>query len=200
MSGLFGSKPKDYVLRPGEVNEIAMNDWQRNNPNVVNPYGSSTTTFNGNQAEINQSFSPELQGLFDKQIGFLQGGPQQMGDLSNPFLEGAIGNAMESVYNRTGQSMPSKPMQGGAAPNPGLSFGYGQEVPGVTPQPSTPMSQGFDPSQIGTTLENVADIQGGYGGGSTQGDTGLTGLTELMNALDFQKKRKAKMYGYEDQF
>jgi len=39
-----------------------------NNPNVTNPYGSQTTTWNGNDPTITQTLSPEQQQLYDKSI------------------------------------------------------------------------------------------------------------------------------------
>ena len=184
MSGLFGSKPKDYVLRPGEVNELAMADWQRNNPNFYNPFGSSTTTFDGNQATVNQSFSPELQGLYDQSMAFLGQGPQQLGNTSSPFIEGAIGNAMGSVFGRTGQQMPQKPMQGGGSPpNPGLSFGYDQNLPTV-PAPEQGPSMG---EQIGDVFNNVAQAQRG-GGESPYYGMG-NNLGPLFDALQKRKKQ-----------
>lgn len=37
-----------------------------NNPNVVNPYGTQTTTWDGDQPTLTQTFSPEQQALFDQ--------------------------------------------------------------------------------------------------------------------------------------
>lgn len=37
-----------------------------NNPNVVNPYGTQTTTWNGDQPTMTQTFSPEQQAIFDQ--------------------------------------------------------------------------------------------------------------------------------------
>lgn len=36
-----------------------------NNPNVVNPYGTQTTTWDGDQPTLTQTFSPDQQALFD---------------------------------------------------------------------------------------------------------------------------------------
>lgn len=38
-----------------------------NNPNVYNPYGTQTTTWNGDQPTLTQQFSPEQQAIFDEE-------------------------------------------------------------------------------------------------------------------------------------
>lgn len=193
MSGIFGSKPKDYVLRPGEVDQLSQADWRRNNPNVSNAWGSNTVTFDGDQATINQQYSPELESLRQQHMGLLSQGPQQIGDLSNPFFEGAIGNAMGSVYGRTGQQMPQKPMQGAQQPqqpNPELSFGINQpSLPTVQPQ-GQPQPQPFAGrmqgavSSMANSMPTSVEPQpgGGYGGGGNQG------LMQLIEALKQRKK------------
>ncbi len=189
MSGLFGSKPKDHVLDPNQVNQIAIEDWHRNNPNFNNAYGSSTTTFDGNQATVNQQFSPEMQGLFDQQTAFLGQGPQQLGSLDSPFFQGAIGNAMGSVYGRTGQSMPEKPMQGGQAPNPALSFGYDpNNLPTVNPPAANEPSM---MQQAGGALQDYGRAQGGESPYYSMNN----GLLPLFEAL--QKRQQHNPYEFE---
>lgn len=189
MSGIFGSKPKDYVLRPGEVDQLSQADWRRNNPNVSNAWGSNTVTFDGDQATINQQYSPELESLRQQHMGLLSQGPQQIGNLSNPFFEGAIGNAMGSVYGRTGQQMPQKPMQGAQQPpSPELSFGINQpSLPTVEPQgqaqPFAGRMQGAVSSMANSMPTSVeSQPGGGYGGGGNQG------LMQLIEALKQRKK------------
>lgn len=40
-----------------------------NNPNVVNPYGTQTTTWEGNNPTLTQTFSPSQQALYDQSTG-----------------------------------------------------------------------------------------------------------------------------------
>ena len=40
-----------------------------NNPNVVSPYGTQTTTWQGDQPTLTQTFSPDQQALYNQQVG-----------------------------------------------------------------------------------------------------------------------------------
>lgn len=67
---------------------------QINNPNVISPYGTQTTTWNGDQPTLTQTFSPEQQALFDQsnatklQLGNVAGQGAQA-------LQGVVGTGVD---------------------------------------------------------------------------------------------------------
>jgi hypothetical protein len=69
MSKPRAPKPPDYVgaaQEQGVANlEAARATGRMNNPNVVSPYGTQTTTWNGDQPTVVQEFSPDQQRLYD---------------------------------------------------------------------------------------------------------------------------------------
>lgn len=70
-----------------------------NNPNVINPLGSRTVKFDGDQATINQSFAPGIQGAIDR--GLL---PSIAENFSKPFgYESA-----SDLQNKTEQALFSR--------------------------------------------------------------------------------------------
>lgn len=65
-------KPPDYVGAAREQGiqnlEAARATGRMSNPNVTTPYGTQTVTWNGDQANVTQAFSPEQQALYDKNV------------------------------------------------------------------------------------------------------------------------------------
>lgn len=65
-------KPPDYVgaaREQGIANlEAARATGRMSNPNVTTPYGTQTVTWNGDQANVTQAFSPEQQALYNKNV------------------------------------------------------------------------------------------------------------------------------------
>lgn len=102
-----------------------------NNPNVHNPYGDQTVTWNGDTPTLTQTLSPSQQALLD-QRNHNQG---QLGDLASL----GIGNAMQILGSRFDLSgMPS----GGSAFTPGGS-------PSALDQGSLPgMPGAYRPGQL----------------------------------------------------
>ncbi len=67
---------------------------QINNPNIVNPYGTQTTTWNGDQPTLTQTFSPEQQALYDQQTAT----QQQLGNVAGQgaqALQGVVGTGVD---------------------------------------------------------------------------------------------------------
>lgn len=65
-----------------------------NNPNVVNPYGTQTTTWDGDQPTLTQTFSPEQQALYNQSTAT----QQQLGKVAGQgatALEGVIGKSVD---------------------------------------------------------------------------------------------------------
>lgn len=65
-----------------------------NNPNVVNPYGSQTITWNGDQPTVTQAFSPDQQKLFDQGNRIDSG----LNDLAEGGI-GRVGQMMGTSFN-----------------------------------------------------------------------------------------------------
>ena len=74
--------------------EAAVTQGHINNPNVVSPYGTQTTTWNGNDPTLTQQFSPSQQALYDQQVQSQQllGGLGQQGINA---AQGVIGNKVD---------------------------------------------------------------------------------------------------------
>jgi hypothetical protein len=74
--------------------EAAVTQGHINNPNVVSPYGTQTTTWNGNDPTLTQAFSPSQQALYDQQVQSQQllGGLGQQGINA---AQGVIGNKVD---------------------------------------------------------------------------------------------------------
>lgn len=72
----------------GQANvEAARVQGQMNNPNVINPYGTQTVTWNGDQPTLTQSLSPEQQALYNQQVG----NQQLLGGLGTQGINAAQG-------------------------------------------------------------------------------------------------------------
>jgi hypothetical protein len=87
MGGKGSSPPpapdyKGAAQEQGAANvEAARVQGKMNNPNVVNPYGTQTTTWQGDQPTLTQTFAPQQQALYDQQVKSQQmlGGLGQQG-------------------------------------------------------------------------------------------------------------------------
>jgi len=99
----MGNKPSpppapDYkgaAKEQGAANiEAAIAQGHINNPNVVSPYGTQTTTWQGNDPTLTQAFSPSQQALYDQQVK----SQQLLGGLGNQGInaaQGVIGNKVD---------------------------------------------------------------------------------------------------------
>jgi len=99
----MGNKPSpppapDYkgaAKEQGAANiDAAIAQGHINNPNVVSPYGTQTTTWNGNDPTLTQAFSPSQQALYDQQVK----SQQLLGGLGNQGInaaQGVIGNKVD---------------------------------------------------------------------------------------------------------
>lgn len=198
-------KQSPKALKPQEIEALARQQNRMNNPNVSNIFGSTNTVFDANdQANITQTLSPEMQGLINSQMDFVGQGPAQMGDFSNPFLQGMMQNTANSLARTGGwgQSPDASQMGGfsGSAPqwnqnqppppspqpDPQLSFGL-QGSPQGNPQPTvTPQSGGFNPQALAGALSQMS----GGGGQSPYSSMGLN-IGQLL-----QKKPNEQPEGY----
>ena len=95
-----------------------------NNPNVVSPYGTQTTTWNGNDPTLTQTLSPEQQALYNQSTAT----QQQLGKVAGQgatALEGVVGKGVDfSGAPATGTGKPA-------------SAGPGEVVPGSRQQRCT---------------------------------------------------------------
>ncbi|UGQ44974.1 tail fiber domain-containing protein [Massilia endophytica] len=99
----MGSKGKpppapDYVgaaQAQGAANvDAARTSAKLSNPNIINPYGTQTVTYNGDQATVNQQLSDVGQKLFDQQNRISQG----MGDLAEGGIS-RVGNMLGTGFD-----------------------------------------------------------------------------------------------------
>lgn len=191
------------MLKPAQIRELSNAEWRQNNPNYNNYYGSTTTTFDGDQATVNQQYSEPVQQLVDQRMAFLSGGPQQMQAFSNPFMEQMIGAQSNRVAQRAGQPKPMGSINNTPQPaNPQLSFGYGQELPTVGPP--SPGQSSEEQGGIGSRIVPALDVVsrglptsvepqpgGGYGGRGASDQ-----LTTLLDALQQRQRRRQQDYEF----
>jgi len=110
MSNNDAPAPPDYVgaaKAQGESNlEAAIASGKINNPNVVNPYGTQSVSWNGQQPTIVQKLSPAQQALFDKTNA-------AKGSLANAGVAGAR-NVQTSLSSPLSfKSLPNAPQSSG---------------------------------------------------------------------------------------
>jgi hypothetical protein len=196
---MSGKKPKKQMLKPRDIREQSRVDWQNNNPNYSNYYGSSTTTFDGDQANVTQTYSEPVQGLVDQRMDFLSGGPQQYSPQGNDALSQMFTQSANNVNRRNGNQM--KPMQQGQPPQPELSFGY--DNPSVynkplavddSKEPNTMQQLGgaltTAANNMPTSIEQSANgLRGGGGGGN--------GMGQLAQLLQMYQQRQNKPIDYQ---
>ena len=91
-------KTPDYVgaaREQGEANVDAARVTGRiNNPNVVSPYGTQTTTWNGDQPTVVQEFSPDQQRLYDTSL-ITQQNLGLLGNTGSSALQDVIGKNLD---------------------------------------------------------------------------------------------------------
>jgi hypothetical protein len=91
-------KTPDYVgaaQEQGAANvEAARLTGVMNNPNVVSPYGTQTTVWNGDQPTVTQEFSPEQQGLYDTNL-ITQQNLGLLGNTGSSALQDVIGKNLD---------------------------------------------------------------------------------------------------------
>jgi hypothetical protein len=107
-------KPKappapDYVgaaQQQGQSNlESALASGHISNPNVINPYGSQTVTWNGNDPTVTQSLNPEYQNIFNSQTQNQLG----LGNLANVGIQ----NASDVLGSSFNPNLPAAPINPG---------------------------------------------------------------------------------------
>ena len=74
--------------------EAARATGRMNNPNVVSPYGTQTTVWNGDQPTVTQEFSPEQQGLYDTNL-ITQQNLGLLGNTGSSALQDVIGKNLD---------------------------------------------------------------------------------------------------------
>lgn len=115
-------KPVDYAAaarEQGIANENAARLTGRiNNPNVTNPYGTQTVVWDGDQANVTQTFSPEQQALYDQSVrtqGLLGGlgeqGAMSLGDVIGKNVDMSGITAQPGDYGDTRQKVIDSLMQ-----------------------------------------------------------------------------------------
>lgn len=104
--------PPDYkgaAKEQGAANiDAAIVQGHINNPNVINPYGTQTTTWNGNDPTLTQTYSPEQQAIFDQS----NQNKLALGELSGQgaeALKGVVGTGVDFGV------APAAPTSGGAS-------------------------------------------------------------------------------------
>ena len=74
--------------------EAARATGRMNNPNVVSPYGTQTTVWDGDQPTVTQEFSPEQQGLYDTNL-ITQQNLGLLGNTGSSALQDVIGKNLD---------------------------------------------------------------------------------------------------------
>lgn len=91
-------KAPDYIQlarEQGKANiDAARVGSQLSNPNIVNPYGRQTVTYNGDTPTVTQTLSPEQQALFDQQNRISQG----LGNVAESQV-GSVASSLGAPYD-----------------------------------------------------------------------------------------------------
>ena len=150
-------KQSSKALKPEQILQMSRTQNRMSNPNISNIFGSTNTTFDANdQANIVQTLSPEMQGLIGQQMQFVGNGAAQMGDYSNPLIQGLMQNTIGSL-GRTGgwgSNLPDASQMGGYSQpqqqNPNAIKMDGALPPELSPQmpeapqmPNPELSMGY---------------------------------------------------------
>lgn len=108
-------KASGKALKPHEIEALARQQNRMNNPNQTNIFGTTQTTFgDDDQASIVQTLSEPMQGIINSQMDFVSQGPAQLGQYSNPFIEGLMQNAVGDIARTSGWgNQPQSSMMGG---------------------------------------------------------------------------------------
>ena len=160
------SSPSDKLPSNREMLDYMRSDRIGANPNVNSRYGSTDVQWDGDQATITQTLSPGYDQLADMQLAYLQGGPQQLGNYSNPSIENMFSQFANRVGNRGGGFGFDV---GGLSQQQGQN-GLPQQAPYMGPQQPTTGSQMPSGPQVPMSQEqhNIppAAMGGGMGGGN----------------------------------
>ena len=107
-------KQASKALKAHEIESFNRQQNRMNNPNQYNYFGSTETTFDDqDQATIRQTLSEPIQGIIDSQTDFVSQGPAQLGQFSNPFLQGMMQGTANSIARRGGYTPPDANQMGG---------------------------------------------------------------------------------------
>lgn len=204
-------KQSSKALKPAEILEMSRTQNRMSNPNISNIFGSTNTTFDGDdQANIVQELSPEMQGLIGQQMDFVGNGPAQMGDYSNPLIQGLMQNTIGSL-GRTGgwgSNLPDASQMGGysQAPQPmpkpsGINLDgplppeMSPQMPNAPQMPNPELSMGYgqtkpmaqQPAEASKLqLLGQALQQGQQGGGSPYSQMGQGLMKQLQDLKNTQ--------------
>lgn len=137
-------KQSSQALRPDEIESLARQQNRMNNPNQTNIFGSTQTTFGpDDQASITQTLSEPMQNIINSQMDFVSQGPGQLGNFSNPFIEGLMQGAAGGIANRGGYGAPSTQGMGNSYNGSFPIFNAGS-MPQSTEQPNGPQQTGVN--------------------------------------------------------
>jgi len=111
MGGSDAPAPPDYVGAAqvtGQSNlEAAIASGHINNPNVINPYGTQTVTWNGNDPTLTQTLSPEQRQIYEKgaqaKIGMLDAGLGLSNNLKTTLGSNIDFSGLPGAAKNTGQ-------------------------------------------------------------------------------------------------
>lgn len=122
LNSLFGSNPADELLSVDETRQLMYDQQRMNNPNISNYYGSSQTTFGPDgQANITQSYSPQMQQLAEMQTNMmLQGAPQYQRQ-ANPYAQSMMNGFGQRIGERAGFPVASANAGGQSYTKPSIS-------------------------------------------------------------------------------
>ena len=203
-------KQSSKALKPAEILEMSRTQNRMSNPNISNIFGSTNTTFDGDDQANIVTLSPEMQGLIGQQMQFVGNGPAQMGDYSNPLIQGLMQNTIGSL-GRTGgwgSNLPDASQMGGYSQpqqqNPNainmdgpLPPEMSQQMPEAPQMPNPELSMGYDQttpmaqqpaeaSKLQLLGQALQQGQQGGGGGSPYNQFGQGLMKQLQDLKNTQ--------------
>lgn len=169
MGSSLGKGGGNDSVDPAVILDQTRTEQRMQNPNFVNPFGSSNTVFGADdQATVTQQFSPDMQATYDRMNAY-NSAPPTFQPTANPYNQQMQNRFENNMANRSGFQMPERsippPMQ-----NP-LSQMQLPTTGGQGSQPNDPM-QAIRDNPLGYSMGG----EGGGGSGGAGWGGGVNGL------------------------
>lgn len=167
----------------GEANvEAARASAKLSNPNVINPYGSQTVTYDGDIPTVTQTLSPEQKALFDQQNRISQG----LGNVAEGQL-GSVAGTLGTAYD------PSKLPPQAVAGQQGWDNAYNAIMNRNQPQ------MGRQRSQLETQLSNQGLFRGSEGYTNAMRDQAMRENDFMLGAQREATAQQQAQFGMDTQ-
>lgn len=173
-------KQSSKALKPHEIEALARQQNRMNNPNQSNIFGTTTTTFgDDDQADIVQTLSAPMERIINSQMDFVGQGPAQLGNFTNPFIQGMLQGNSDGIARRGGYAPSNASMMGGfegfnpqfspqqqeTAQMLGVNAAAPMDLPGVNNLPQPTAENAPAEQEKANIAQQIGSVLSAYGGG-----------------------------------